>query len=101
MLLNLKELHGHQLAATDGDIGHVEDFYFDDQSWILREIVVETGHWYADKAILIPPTKIERISYKESKVYVNLSKADIARTPEDRVAGAGAQHAGAETFPTE
>ena len=40
----------------------------DDKSWAIRELVVETGHWYSGKEILISPSKIERISHEESKV---------------------------------
>ena len=66
---SLKELYETKLAATDGDIGHVKDFYFDDKKWVIRYLVVETGHWYSGKKILIAPGKIGRISYEESKVH--------------------------------
>jgi hypothetical protein len=62
----------------------------DDRSWAIRELIVETGHWYSGKEILISPSKIERISYEESKVFVNLTKADIQRTAENEVAKARA-----------
>jgi hypothetical protein len=62
----------------------------DDKSWGIRELVVETGHWYSGKEILISPSKIERVGYDESKVFVNLSKADIQHTMENDVARAGA-----------
>jgi len=58
----------------------------DDKSWAIRELVVEAGHWYSGKEIRIPVSKNERISYKETKVFVNLSKADIDRTAKDGVA---------------
>jgi hypothetical protein len=62
----------------------------DDKSWAIRELVVETGHWYSGKEILISPSKIERISHEGSKVFVNLSNADIQRTAENEVAKARA-----------
>ena len=40
MLLNIKNLYGDKLDALDGDIGHVKDFYFDDESWVIRYLVV-------------------------------------------------------------
>ena len=81
---------GYHIQAADGAIGHVTGFMVDDKSWGIRELVVETGHWYSGKEILISPSKIERIGYDESKVFVNLTKADIQHTMENDVAKAGA-----------
>jgi hypothetical protein len=53
-------------------------------------LVVETGHWYAGKEILISPSRVSRIGYADSKVYVNLTRADINATAENDVAKAGA-----------
>ena len=81
---------GYHIQAADGAIGHVTGFMVDDKCWGIRELVVETGHWYSGKEILISPSKIERVGYDESKVFVNLSKADIQHTMENDVARAGA-----------
>jgi hypothetical protein len=83
---------GYHIQASDGAIGHVSGLLVDDRSWAIRELVVETGHWYSGKEILISPGKIERISYEDSKVFVNLTKADIQRTAENALAAAGAGH---------
>ena len=77
---------GYHIHAADGVIGHVSGFLIDEKSWAIRKLVVETGHWYAGKEILISPGKVERISYEESKVFVNLTKADIERTAKNDVA---------------
>jgi len=45
MLQNINELYGNKLAASDGDIGHVKDFYFDDKIWVIRYLVADTGSW--------------------------------------------------------
>jgi uncharacterized protein YrrD len=83
---------GYHIQASDGAIGHVSGLLVDDRSWAIRELVVETGHWYSGKKVLISPGKIERISYEDSKVFVNLTKADIQRTAENTLAAAGAGH---------
>jgi hypothetical protein len=49
----------------------------DDKSWEIRHFVVETGHWFAGKEIAISPRHIDRISYEESMVFVDLTKAAI------------------------
>ncbi len=83
-------VNGYHIQTVDGTIGHVSGFLVDDKSWAIRDLVVETGHWYAGKEILIAPAKIERISYEESKVFVQLTKAEIQRTEENEVAKTGA-----------
>ena len=82
---------GYHIETVDGTIGSVSGFKMDDRSWAIRDLVVETGHWYSGKEILIAPGKVERISYDESKVFVNLTQADIRRTGENDVAKAGAK----------
>ena len=47
MLRSVKELYGAKLGASDGEIGHVKDFYFDDQNWAVRYVVADTGSWLA------------------------------------------------------
>jgi hypothetical protein len=79
---------GYHIQTADGSIGHVTNFLVDDRRWTIRELAVETGHWYSGKEILIPTEKVERISYEESKVIVNLTQADIRRTAENEVAHA-------------
>jgi hypothetical protein len=58
----------------------------DGWSWAIRELVVETGHWYAGKKILILPDNINRISYEDSTVFVSLTKEDIQQTSTNDVA---------------
>ena len=49
MLRSIKDLDGYAVAATDGKVGHVKDFYFDDEGRVVRCLVVETGHWLASR----------------------------------------------------
>jgi hypothetical protein len=55
MLQNIKELYGRKLAALDGDIGHVKDFYFDDENWVIRYLVADTGSWLTGRLVLFTP----------------------------------------------
>jgi|SRR5450759_371011 len=68
---------GYRIQAVDGLVGHVTGFLVDDRSWAIHQLVVEAGHWYSGKEVRIAANKVDRISYRESKVYVNLAKADI------------------------
>lgn len=77
---------GYEIQSVDGVIGRVSGFMVDRKSWAIRQLVVETGHWYAGKEVRIVPANVTRISYEDSKVSVNLTKEDIQATAEnDRV----------------
>ena len=85
-LRSTHEVSGYHIQSTDGTIGQVTGFMVDDRQWIIHDLVVETGHWYSGKEIRISIGKVERISYEESKVFVNLTQVDIQRTAENEVA---------------
>src|ERR1051325_8609750 len=84
-LQSTQALSGYLIQTSDGAIGHVIDFIIDDNSWAICHLVVETGHWYSHKEIAISPKHIDRISYEESKVFVNVSKETIMEPPQYHV----------------
>ena len=89
-LRSTKALAGYRIHATDGAIGSIESFMMDRKTWAIRELVVETGHWYAGKTILLLPANVTRISYEDSEIFVNLTKETLAQTPQDKIAHARA-----------
>jgi uncharacterized protein YrrD len=91
-LRSAKAVTGYQIQATNGPIGSVSSFMVDGWSWTIRELVVETGHWYAGKKILILPENITRISYDDATVFVSLTKEDIQQTSTNDVAQVVAGH---------
>lgn len=44
MLQSIRQFYGIKLGASDGHIGHIKDFYFDDRKWVVRYVVVNTGN---------------------------------------------------------
>jgi hypothetical protein len=82
MLRKTKDLVGARLAAQDGDIGHVKDFYFDDRSWTFRYLVADTGKWLEDRQVLLSPFAVRGLEEHPHKIIqVNLSKAQIEASP--------------------
>ena len=73
---------GYHIHAKDGDIGHVEDFVIDDETWAIRYLVIDTKNWWPGKSVLVSPSWIQRVSWDESKVFVNLTRESIKRSPE-------------------
>lgn len=76
------EVTGYHLIATDGPIGHVEDFIVEDESWAIRYLLVNTRNWLPGKSVVISPQWIERINWMESKVYVTLTQEAVKNCPE-------------------
>ena len=82
MLNKAKTLSGYKLAYLDGETGKVKEFYFDDRHWAIRYLIVDTRNWWTGKKVLIAPQWIERVSWSESKVFINLSRETIKQSPE-------------------
>lgn len=72
---------GHAIEATDGDIGHVGDFILDDDAWTIRYLIVDTWTWLPGRKVLIAPRWIKRISWNESKVFVDLLCDEVKHSP--------------------
>lgn len=81
-LRSASEVAGYHLHATDGDLGRVHDFMIADEDWAIRYIIVETGHWWAGKKVLVPTQWIREVNWEQSKVYVDVSQAAIKAAPE-------------------
>lgn len=73
---------GYHIAATDGDIGHVEDFLVDDARWAIRYMIVDTRNWWPGKKVLVSPEWIERVDWSDSKVHVGLTREQLQKSPE-------------------
>jgi sporulation protein YlmC with PRC-barrel domain len=80
------EVAGYEIEAIDGTVGRITDLVVDDEDWAIKELIVETGHWYAGKEIRIPVDQITSVSYFDSRVHVSLTKEDIEQTGEHHVA---------------
>lgn len=81
-LRSMQHVRGYHIQGTDGEIGHVEDFIIDDETWAIRYLIVDTVNWWSGKKVLISPQWIERIGWDESKVFVGLSLETIKQSPE-------------------
>jgi hypothetical protein len=82
MLRSIKDLEGYAVGATDGTIGHVKDFYFDDRAWVVRYLVVDTGAWLSSRKVLISPIAIGRPDWKERLLHVWMTKEQVRNSPD-------------------
>jgi hypothetical protein len=81
MLRSIKQLYGDKLGAVDGEIGHVKDFYFDDQDWGVRYVVADTGSWLAGRLVLVSPYSLGRLVQAGKVLRVNLTRKQIEDSP--------------------
>jgi len=82
MKRSIKSLEGYSLKETDGEIGEVDEFYFDDLSWTIRYLVVKTGNWLSGRKVLISPEALLPPDWENEEFPVNLTKDQIKNSPD-------------------
>jgi hypothetical protein len=82
MLTNATFLKDLVIHATDGELGTVKEFYFDDENWGIRYLVVKTGNWLSGRHVLISPISVTRTDWQGSKLHVNLTKKQVENSPD-------------------
>jgi len=80
-LRSTKDVIDHHIQAKDGEIGHVEDFVIDDETWAIRYMIVNVHNWLPGKKVLISTHWIDDINWNELKVVINLSREAIKNSP--------------------
>jgi hypothetical protein len=75
-------INGYAIAASDGRLGTVSDFLFDDASWLVRWLVVDTGNWLSGRKVLLPPSVLGQLDAKEHEFSVNLTMQQVKDSPD-------------------
>jgi len=81
MLQSIKHLYGHDLVASDGEIGQVKDFYFDENDWTIRYLVADADSWLPGRQVLISPHSLGRRDSAGKILHVNLTRKQIEKSP--------------------
>jgi hypothetical protein len=84
MLLAISSIKGFAIEAEDGKIGSVSDFLFDDRTWKLRWMVVDTGGWLPGRKVLIHPSAIGPLDYDREHLPLRLTKQQVKNSPDIR-----------------
>ncbi len=82
MLNALSQLSGSTLTATDGEIGHVKQAYFDDHAWAVRYLVVDTGTWLSGREVLISPYAVRQPVGSGKTIDVSLTRQQVENSPD-------------------
>ena len=89
-LRSAQAMNGYQIKATDGMIGYICDFMMDARSWVIRQLVIKSGHRFSGKEVQISTSTVDRISYEESTVFVKLTREAVEHSPQHHLAPVGA-----------
>jgi len=81
-LRSTSEVSGYHIQSLDDEVGHIDDFLIDEETWAIRYLIVDTRNWLSGIKVLISTRWIERVSWNESKVFVNVPCAAIKEAPE-------------------
>lgn len=80
-LRSVREVRGYRVHARDGYVGYVDDFIVDDESWVIRYMVVDTRSWLPGGGVLLACDWIEEVSWDDAKVLVGHSREEIKNSP--------------------
>jgi hypothetical protein len=82
MLRNASVISGCAIAASDGQIGTVSDFLFDDATWLIRWLVVDTGNWLPGREVLLPASALGHLEPLGRKFAVRLTMQQVKASPD-------------------
>ena len=81
MLRTLKDYEKCAIGATDGDIGHAKDLYFDDHAWVVRYVIVDAGSWLSDRKVLISPISIHHPDWPAHRLPAEITREQVKNSP--------------------
>jgi len=81
MLRNTKDIENYVVGATDGEIVHVQGMLIDEDTWAIRYIIVNTSNWWFGHEVLIAPQWIKDVSWPDTRVSVDLTRASVKDAP--------------------
>jgi hypothetical protein len=81
MLRSLENLEQYVVSATDGEIGHAVNFLLDDDRWIVRYLVVETGGVLRERRVLISPISFRQVDWSTRRFHLALTVDKVKNSP--------------------
>ena len=81
MLRSLKDLEHYTVSATDGDIGRVVNFLLEDEHWAVRYLIVQTGHYFDERRVLISPISFRQADWPTQRFHLALTMDKVKHSP--------------------
>jgi sporulation protein YlmC with PRC-barrel domain len=82
MMRRFGGLKGYAITTTEGDVGTFEDFLFDETSWTVRQLVVDTGSWLSGRRVLLSPRSIAGIEDVGRRMMTDLTRRQLEGSPD-------------------
>ncbi len=76
-LRSVDEISGYGIAAADGELGRVRDCVIDTHDWVVRYLAIDVRKWLPGPTVLLPTQWIERVSWLERSVTVDVLREQI------------------------
>jgi hypothetical protein len=81
MLRSVRDLENYAVNTTDGEVGHIKDFYFDDHAWVIRYLVVNAGSWFSSREVLISPLSVIYPLGSTGSLSLSISSEQVKHSP--------------------
>src|SRR4051812_18868533 len=81
MLLRTRSIVGRRVQGSDGDVGKIKDIYFDDKTWEMRYLVVDTGSWLDRHEVLLVPSSFSGWNPSEDILTTPLTRKKVEESP--------------------
>jgi hypothetical protein len=82
MLRSFNDIRGYAIHANDGEIGSLQDLYFDDRSTMIRYLMVDTGNWLPGRQVLLAPAVIGGIDSERQELVTGLTRQQVEASPD-------------------
>lgn len=83
MLRRVRDYENFEVWSRDGqNLGHVDDFYFDEEMWTVRYLVVKTGNWLTGRKVLLSPMSVAQLQWDHARIDFRLTADQIRRAPD-------------------
>ena len=73
---------GYHVEATNGEIGHVENFLIDDADWHIRYLLIATRNWWPGKHVQLAPYTVEAVDWMRKQIALNITREQVQSSPE-------------------
>jgi hypothetical protein len=80
-LRSARAVSGYGIRATDGELGHVEDFLIDESDWAIRSLIVDPRSWWPGPHVLIGTDWIREVSWEDRTVEVDVTRETVRNAP--------------------
>lgn len=81
-LRSAQEVAGYEVECENDCIGSVEDFFIEEDGWIIRYLLIDIRRWIKERRVIVSPEWVSEIDWLGEEIEVDLTKNQIENSPE-------------------